>query len=176
MLVALRHTRGRQMACGHTHKVATRCRVAHRPEEPEDMHHRNLLLHPRHMHRPQREARPQRSVEGHCGIRHASIYINDAEIPASEELEAEISTPAGKKTVKGTRGEPVSVTVDAVEGTNVVDVTVRNTNGAGQTSEKVVRCGIDTPVDPVVTTRVSDDNTTINLTRSLSVKGRTAAW
>lgn len=93
-----------------------------------------------------------------------SIYINDAEIPASEELEAEISTPAGKKTVKGTRGEPVSVTVDAVEGTNVVDVTVRNTNGAGQTSRKVVRCGIDTPVDPVVTTRVSDDNTTINLT------------
>ena len=44
---------------GIHYKVATRCRVAHRPEEPEDMHHRNLLLHPRHMHRPQREARPQ---------------------------------------------------------------------------------------------------------------------
>ncbi len=54
--------------------------------------------------------------------------------------------PRPEKDCKGTRGEPVSVTVDAVEGTNVVDVTVRNTNGAGQTSGKVVRCGIDTPV------------------------------
>lgn len=115
---------------------------------------------------------PHGALRANVGFRMPTVYVNDGVIPSDETLEADVVTPAGKKTVTGMPGEAVSATVDAVEGTNVVEVVVRNAKGVGQTARQAVCCGLDSPVDPVVVSVVSDDNMSLTLNWDPVSKGQ----
>lgn len=92
-----------------------------------------------------------------------ATYINGTQIPASQTVEAEISTGTVTETVSGTPGQHIARTVRASDGSNVVTVTSFNENGRGIEVKGVVVCGIGVPTDPVVTSTVSDDNMSITL-------------
>lgn len=91
-------------------------------------------------------------------------YLNETAAEATDEMTAEISTPAATVTATGKPGETVEKTVETVEGLNSVAVTVSNANGTGNIMRGTVRCGLDVPTDPCVSSKVSDDNMSMTLT------------
>lgn len=91
-------------------------------------------------------------------------YINGAEIPANENLEAVITSPAAQVTVSGKRGERIEKQIETVDGNNVITVVACNANGEGMEAKASVICGVDVPVNPVVASAVSTDNMDLHLT------------
>lgn len=92
-----------------------------------------------------------------------TTYINGTEIPSSETIQAEIATSAATETVSGAPGQRVSKTLQAADGSNVVTVTPFNDNGKGIELKGVVVCGIGVPSNPLVSSSVSDDNMSLQL-------------
>lgn len=91
-------------------------------------------------------------------------FINGKEIPADEEFEAVIVSPVAEETVSGKPSEKVGKEIVTAEGANVITVTTRNANGEGLAAKGAVVCGIDIPVNPVVTSTVTDDNMNLHIT------------
>lgn len=91
-------------------------------------------------------------------------YINGANIPATENIDAVVVTPAETVTVSAKAGESVTRTVKAAEGVNTVTITTKNANGEGMMAKSSVTCGADVPSNPVATAKVSDDNMSLEMT------------
>lgn len=91
-------------------------------------------------------------------------YINGTDIPATEIIEAVITSPAAELTVSGKPGEKIEKEIATTDGNNVIRVLTRNANGEGLEAKTSVICGVDAPVNPVVTSTVSNDNMDLHLT------------
>lgn len=91
--------------------------------------------------------------------------ISGAALDPADMLTATVSCGDASVTVSGAPGSEQSVTIATSEGTSTVTVAVASAaNGTGDTVSTTVRCGFDIPVEPVVTTAVSDDNLSMTVT------------
>jgi len=94
-------------------------------------------------------------------------------IPAGTTLTATVTSNAETKTVTGTPGNKVTTTIKAVDGLNTISVSISNQNGSNTPISGVVRCGLDIPLDPTVTGKISDDNMSLTLSWETPTQGST---
>lgn len=90
--------------------------------------------------------------------------VNGQDLDTTRPLTAVITTDAGSVDVYAMPGSPVAKYVEAISGVNQVTVLVKNDQGEGAPVKATVRCGIDTPVAPVVSSRCSDNNKSLVMT------------
>lgn len=111
------------------------------------------------------------AIGGELGALNAEIdftmplkYLTGEDLPASAELEVEISTPAETISVKGKPGEKMHSSIKAVQGNNVLTVIPMIDGEKGETSRMNVYCGVDVPGPALnVSAYVSDDNRSLIL-------------
>lgn len=89
--------------------------------------------------------------------------LNGAALPADQTLTAVVTGSGGTASVTGKPGEVCSCSVDAIDGLNSISVLAKNEAGEGSSISATVRCGLEVPAMPVVSTFISDDNYTLTL-------------
>lgn len=114
---------------------------------------------------------PHGRLEATVNMTLPKLYMNSLVMPEQELVTVEVESPVDRQTVSGKPGEKVSVTIAAADGNNLIVVDTKNADGNGSQSKGQVRCGLDVPVNPVVSAKVSDDNMSLHLSWEAPVTG-----
>jgi hypothetical protein len=91
-------------------------------------------------------------------------YLNGTAIPADETISAVVTSTEAEVEVSGKPGETLSTEIAAPKGISTITVLTKNANGDGASTSKNVRCGLDEPVAPNVSSTISDDNMSLIMT------------
>ncbi len=91
-------------------------------------------------------------------------YVNGSDIPADEEVSAVVTGTDDEVVLTGKPGEAVSTDIATAKGVSTVTVLTKNANGDGVITSKSVRCGLDEPTAPIVSSTISEDNMSLYIT------------
>lgn len=107
-------------------------------------------------------------------FRFPSDDIAGNSLSASEALTAAVTTPAETKSATGLPGSEATVTLRAISGDNRVNVAVSSpSHGAGRETSVTVRCGLDKPSAPAVTSAIAADNLSMTVSWTDPATGAT---
>lgn len=109
---------------------------------------------------------PTGALSAVIGFKMPTQTIRGTSLPDGTALTATVTSPTGdSRTVNGLPGSEQSVTLTTKDGTNQITIAVESaTDGAGQSTTVSVRCGIDRPSSPVITTTtIGEDNLSITI-------------
>lgn len=103
-------------------------------------------------------ADPTGALQATVSFTMPTLTINGTEMAEDTLLTATVTCGENEVTLTGAPGEEVSTPIGTLNGLNTVSVVIANEEGVSVPAEASVRCGLDTPVKPVLTDARNGEN------------------